>query len=421
MRILWISHFLPYPPKAGLLQRGYHLIRELARHSDVDLLTFNQPRLLNPLMPPTVDAPAAAAHALEDFCRVRGVVDIPLARIPQGRAILALMSLMRGQPYEMSWLRSPKFEKLLGSLLADARYDLIHLDTIGLAGYLPAIREHSPTTCVSLGHHNIESHMLHRRASLHESGLLRSYFEREARLLESHEKRLCPRFDLNITCSDLDTARLRDLTDADPVVTIPNGVDTTMLAPGTMKRDPNRLLFVGTMNWYPNVDAMRFFLNEAWPLLTAAHPALQIDIIGNAPPQDLLRAAQRDPRVRVHGFVDDLQPYLQNAGIYVCPIRDGGGTKLKVLEAFASGIPMVAHPVACEGIEIQDGVHAVLASSAADFAAAVSRLMERTEERARLADSARRLVEERYSFSSIGQMLHQSFRAVAETRQAGAR
>jgi glycosyltransferase involved in cell wall biosynthesis len=412
MRILWISHFLPYPPKAGLLQRGYHLVKELARYSAVDLLAFNQPRLLEPVMPATRTPLTAAINELEQFTRVRGVMNIPLARMPYGRSLLALDSLFHKRPYETTWLKSRRFAEMIESTLAEQRYDVIHLDTIGLAVYLDLIRRNSQGARLSLGHHNIESHMLHRRASRQTVAALRHYFALEAGRLETYEREVCPQVDLNITCSDLDSERLAMLTRAPLIVTVENGVDIAPVQPASPVRQAGRLLFVGTMNWYPNADAMRFFLAEVWPGLTAVCPDVSLDIIGNAPPRDIARAGEHDRRIRVHGFVDDIQPYLDRAGLYICPIRDGGGTKLKVLEAFAAGIPMVAHPLACEGIPAIDRTHVWFAESAADFKDAIVNLLHDEHERSRLARAARHLVEQRYGFPSIGQQLQRHFAAL---------
>jgi glycosyltransferase involved in cell wall biosynthesis len=250
--------------------------------------------------------------------------------------------------------------------------------------------------------------MLLRRA---ETGplLRRLYFRQEGLRLARYERQQCPRFDLNIVCSELDAVRLAESIHLPRVVTIENGVDVDYFQPSDAPADPHKLIFVGTMNWYPNVDAMRFFLSEVWPILTRMEPKMSIDIIGANPPADLLEFARKDPRVKVHGFVDDVRPYLAAAAVYVCPIRDGGGTKLKVLDAFASGVPMVAHPVACEGIAAEDGKHVMFAREAEEFATRIQQLSREEIARRRLSMHARKLVEDRYSVGSIGRRLHQQF------------
>jgi polysaccharide biosynthesis protein PslH len=419
MKILWVSHFLPYPPKGGLLLRGYNLVRELSRYAAVDILAFNQPRLLHPLLPDRKDPEAVAIEELGRFSRIVGVENVPLSDKPWGTALVALRSLVSKYPYTINWLVSRSFSNRLARVLEQTRYDVVHLDTISLAYYRHLVETHSPGSALSLGHHNIESHMLLRRAGKSGNWLKRLYFLQEGLRLARYEKRHCPEFDLNIVCSDLDGQRLGELARLPRIRTIENGVDVEYFRPGERMGDPRKLIFVGTMNWYPNVDAMRFFLDSVWPLLTRLEPDVSMDIVGANPPDDLYEYQRKDARIKVHGFVDDVRTYLVEAGIYVCPIRDGGGTKLKVLDAFASGVPMVAHPVACEGIAVQDGRHVLLASEPDSYATKILELMKDEGMRRRLATEARKLVETHYSFSSIGRRLYEEFSSISSTNQDG--
>ncbi len=418
MKILWISHFLPYPPKGGLLLRGYNLVRELSRYAAVDLLAFNQPRLLHPLLPGSHDPEAIAIEELGRFCRVVGVENIPLSDRPWGAGVLAAKSLFSRYPYTVNWLVSRRFSDRLARVLAQTQYDVVHFDTISLAYYRHLLERHASGSALSLGHHNIESHMLLRRAGKSGNWLKRLYYFQEGLRLARYEKRVCPEFDLNIVCSDLDANRLSKLARIPRIRAIENGVDIEYFRPGAKAGDPKRLIFVGTMNWYPNVDAMRFFLSAVWPVLTQLEPGVSMEIVGANPPADLMEYQQKDTRVRVHGFVDDVRPYLAEAGIYVCPVRDGGGTKLKVLDAFSSGVPMVAHPIACEGIAVEDGRHVLLASDPDSYATKIIELMQDEPLRCRMATEARKLVETRYSFASIGRRLYEEFSSISTTHRA---
>jgi polysaccharide biosynthesis protein PslH len=330
-----------------------------------------------------------------------------------------LKSLFSRYPYTVNWLVSRSFSDRLARVLDQTQYDVVHFDTISLAYYRHLVETHSPASALSLGHHNIESHMLLRRAGKSGNWLKRLYFLQEGLRLASYEKRHCPEFDLNIVCSDLDGQRLGELARVPRIRTIENGVDVEYFRPGERMGDPRRLIFVGTMNWYPNVDAMRFFLSSVWPLLTRLEPDVSMDIVGANPPDDLYEYQRKDARIKVHGFVDDVRTYLAEAGIYVCPIRDGGGTKLKVLDAFASGVPMVAHPVACEGIAIQDGRHVLLASEPDSYATKIFELMKDEGMRRRLATEARKLVETHYSFSSIGRRLYEELLSITSANRVG--
>jgi glycosyltransferase involved in cell wall biosynthesis len=170
------------------------------------------------------------------------------------------------------------------------------------------------------------------------------------------------------------------------------------------------------MNWYPNVDAVLFLLQEIWPLVVRDFPLARLDIVGANAPESIKRAAKAHPGVAVHGYVDDIRPLVDSATLYVCPIRDGGGTKLKVLDALAMAKCLVAHPIACEGIAVTPGRDVVYASTAEEFANSIGRLFRDPSERRRIGAAARALAVERYSFASIGAGLSDLLEGIASGR-----
>jgi polysaccharide biosynthesis protein PslH len=157
-----------------------------------------------------------------------------------------------------------------------------------------------------------------------------------------------------------------------------------------------------------------FLLREVWPIAKARQPDLQLDIVGSAPPQSVVSRAAGLKDVRVHGFVDDVRPLMDAATLYVCPIRDGGGTKLKLLDAFAMEKCVIAHPIACEGIDVSPGVNVQLAESAEAFAEAIGRLLNESAVRLAMGRAARNFVVERYSFSHIGGQLCDLFESTVK-------
>jgi glycosyltransferase involved in cell wall biosynthesis len=394
MHILWLSHLLPYPPKGGVQQRSFNLLREVAKRHDVTLLAFNQPALS-----PTREAVAEAERALGEFATVASAIDIRHDVRRGGRARLALRSLVSKWPYSINWLNDPSYAHALNAVLARAKFDAAHFDTLGLAPYLEKI---SPLPAI-LNHHNIESDMMLRRAELESGTLKRLYFRQEGLRLQRYEQQVTPRFALNVTCSALDGERLQTLVPNLPYEVIPNGVDLDYFSPREALgglRD-NSALFAGGLAWYPNESAMRWFLNDIWPLLADVEGA-SMTIAGRKPPSWLKETGQRLPSMRVTGFVDDIRPYMEEAAVYVCPIFDGGGTKLKMLDAMAMGKAIVAHPIACEGIDIVHGEHVLMAEDPREFARLVAELWKNRTLRQSLGDNARRLVVQRYSFGEIG-------------------
>jgi len=412
MRILWLSHLVPYPPKSGALMRAHHLLRETARRHEVHLLAFHQPDLMAPLFDSPEEGLAEAHEALNRICASLEVFDIPSEQLRRGRARLALRSLAGGAPYTIRWLHSPAFRRAVREWTARIEPDLVHFDTISLVPYQNEVGSRPSV----LDHHNIESHLLLRRASRDFNPLRRAYFWQEGKRLASWEKSWCGRFSLNLTCSDLDAKRLERVCPGARTAVVPNPVDLDYFRPDPARReDPQCLIFVGTLSWDPNRDAADFIAGQLWPRLRRALPEVRMDVIGAHPPRRLLELSRRDLAFRVHGFVDDIRPALDAAAVYLCPIRDGGGTKLKILDAFAMRKAVVAHPVACEGIAVTERRDVRFARTPEEWVAEIRRLLADPALRRAQGEAARDLVERRYSTEVVGRELSELYeRCVVE-------
>ena len=410
MKILWLSHLIPYPPKGGALQRSYNMIRELSRYHEVSLLAFNQLSLISPLFESVTSGIEEARSSLSQFCRRLAFFGIASDRSKWSRYLLGLKSLLY-EPYNINWLKSKAFASTMGDWIQQENYDLIHFDTISLIPFYPLVPRFVAT---SLDHHNIESHMLLRRAKNQNNLLKNIYFWQEGLRLKRYERHFCPRFSLNITCSDLDTERLLEIVPQANVRTIPNGVDLDFFKPKTTSSQANRLIFVGRMSWYPNIEAVTYIAEKLWPHLKKKHPELECDIIGANPPESIRRLASRFPGFHVHGFVHDVRPYIDAATVYVCPIRDGGGTKLKILDAMAMAKAVVAHPVACEGIDVKNNHNVLLADNETKFIQHIDDLLCSSEKRKALGKEARRLMEESYGYQAIGRQLSTALQLCVE-------
>ena len=410
MQILWVSQVIPYPPKAGVLIRCYYLLRALARAHEVDLVAFIQEPFLKTFYPDVETGLAECRKALEPFCRSVTFLPIEPLKRPKGQLRTALESLFLGDGYITRWLQGPKARAAISGLARENRYDLAHFDTIALAPYRELLGD-VPST---LGHHNVESHMLLRRAEVEKDWLKKAFFSQEGRRLRRYEARVARKFAAHITCSELDNERLREFVPGLNTVCIPNGVDVEFLAPihGPTRQDS--LIFVGTMNWYPNVDAVLFLLREIWPLVIAKRPNATLDIVGAGAPATVTDLAATLPGVTVHGYVPDFRPMIDSAAIYICPVRDGGGTKLKILDALSMAKCIVAHPIACEGIVVTPDKDCIFADAANDFAEKVDLLLRDDVRRATLGSAARGLAVQRYAFDLIGQQLVRVFEGIAQ-------
>jgi polysaccharide biosynthesis protein PslH len=410
MRILWVSHVIPYPPKSGVHLRSYNLLRGVAARHDVDLLAFIQEPWLDVFYPSRREGLEECARELGKLCRSVRFLPIDSLKRSGGKVRTAVEGLIFPTSYTIRWLQSAQAHAAFAEAAQRTPYSLVHFDTIGLAPF----RTHFPGTPATLGHHNIESHMLSRRGENEHNFVKRMYYQMEGARVRRYESRVAGDFDLHITCSELDCARLRAVAPSVHAVAVPNGVDAEYFQPAQSDSTVPSLIFVGSLNWYPNVDAVLFLLREVWPLVKARQPDLQLNIVGSAPPQSVLSLAAGLKDVRVHGFVNDVRPLMDAATLYVCPIRDGGGTKLKLLDAFAMEKCVIANPIACEGIDVNPGVNVQLAESAEAFAEAIGRLLSDSVVRLAIGRAARKLVAERYSFSKIGVQLCEFFESTVK-------
>jgi len=389
MKILWFSHFLPYPPRGGAKQRSYNLIKEAAGKHKVYLFAINH----------DAGNTAEAIDALKKFCYGVKIIDLPADRsFKYFRAVSNLFSII---PYTAFWLQSEEIRLSIRQILKKDVFDLAHFDSIDACGYL----KEANNMLKVLNHHNIESQMMFRRSLKDISPLKKLYFFWEALRLRNYEKKVCPQFNYNLTVSELDKERLLRISSKAKVEVVENGVDTEYFQAKGDNIEPYSLIFAGRLEWYPNRDAIMFFAKKIWPLLKKEIPQVKITVIGDNPPGYILRLSRKDPSFIVTGFVEDVRPYLEKAQVYICPIRDGGGTKLKILDALAMAKPVVAHPVAIEGIAVEPEKHLLLAETPQEFVRQIKRLFEDFYLRGRLAKEARRLAVEKYDFKQIGAKL----------------
>ncbi|HSB97401.1 MAG TPA: glycosyltransferase family 4 protein [Spongiibacteraceae bacterium] len=391
--------------------RSYNLLHELAKHHDVDVFALNQKRLLGSYFPSVAAGIKAANEHLGAFINRFAVEEIPTEERRWGRQLQALTSLFRRTPYSINWLESESARRQIAQWIQTSNYDAVHFDTISLAIFLPPEIK-CPTV---MDHHNIESHMMLRRALKEENFLRRWYFRQEANRLLAFEKKFLRKFTAHIVCSDDDRERILEIDSELDVAVIPNGI---ALEPYPVTRNPvqpPRLLFIGGLSWYPNQDAVHYIIDELWERIKIAIPNIEMHIVGKNPSPKIVQTAANDPQFKVHGYVEDISEFYSQALAYLCPIRDGGGTKLKILDALAHKLPVVAHPLACEGIEAIDGKHVLLAETPEAFVEKIL-LLQNPALNAEIGESGAELIKERYDFQAIGLNLSNLFHGIARAQ-----
>lgn len=399
MKVLWLGHNIGYPPKGGALQRNYNLIREVASQCELHLLAFDQP-----VTRPEHITPEDCVAALSKFCASVDWVPLRQSSILRSRYGLAIQGLVSREPYDFLWLKSDEMARKLKRAVKEFAPDVIHFDALGLAQYHHLVGQAGTV----LTHHDVESSKIAVRAKKAANPLLRRYFELESSKLASAEQNWCPRFGANVVVSEDEGAVLSRACPGLDIRVVPNGVDTSYFTP---RLDPggNTILFCGSMDMHPNQEAMEYFLQKIWPRLIAQSPDVKLCVAGRNPPDWLVQLGKSDSRICITGFVDDVRPYFQKAAVCICPILSGGGTRLKILDSLAMGVPVVATSFAASGLSLRHDKHLLLADSEDEFARAILELLGDQALRVRLSRAGADRVHEVYSWAVVAKALIEAY------------
>jgi polysaccharide biosynthesis protein PslH len=363
----------PYPLAGGGALRTASLLHYLAEAHDVDLIVFRQP-----------GAPHPAKHMPVGLVRHMTVIDLPAkSRTPAARALRNAVRLARRVPPLVD--RFSGFGAQIAEAVKGRRYEIGVIEHFWCAPYHPQIVAACASTVLDL--HNVESD-LHARCAATETGLGAVAHRVFARASLRLERQWLPRFTHVLVPAEVGHAL------ACPVSVYPNSLPSQPL-PTETKR--NAIVFLGNMEYHPNLSAVRFFRREIWPLLRERHPDLVWRLVGKNP--DAIRAITAgDSRIEVSGEVDDAVRELAKATVAVVPLLAGSGTRLKILEAWAAGTPVVSTTIGAEGLPVRDGQHLLLADGPSQFAEAVERLLACSDLRESLAVAGRLLLEKEFTW-----------------------
>lgn len=389
MRILLLTPQRPYPPHQGTTLRNFNLVKELARRHDVSVLSFIEP-----------DQNPADPGPLPDLCHWLETVPVP-----QRTTALRLRQMLTSRRPDMSWrLWSPEFAARLAARLAAEPVDVVQVEGIEMAPYLPLAEAARPRPRLIYDAHNAEW-ILQMRACLTDvknprRWVAAAYSWVQWQRLRRYEASLLRRADHTIAMSQPDEAALREVAPAAPITVIPNGVDLD--AYGNFSGPPiaHDLVFTGKMDFRPNIDAVLWFGQSVLPLIQQQRPDTTFAIVGQRP-HPRLDALRQNPAITITGFVDDIRPYIAGATVYVAPLRVGGGTRLKLMEAMAMGKAIVATQVGAEGFPVTDGRELLLADEPDAFAARVLQLLADAPRRELLGQAGLEFARANYGWDSL--------------------
>jgi polysaccharide biosynthesis protein PslH len=394
MRLLVITETVPYPLDTGGRIKTWHTIEALAREHEVHCHAF-------------VRTEAQRADALPTLQRVCASVELHLVHRSVGRELaFVLRSLATGLPFTVVRHFDVHAAAVMAAVCRQRGIDAVYADHLSTFEY--AIRLGLPIVHDA---HNVEHRILERAIEHLGIGPRRLLYAREWRRLRAYEAAMYPRATGIFTVSEVDRQDIAALAGPGvPVSAVPISVGASTFTPLSVVPQTARALFLGTLDWPPNADAVRFFLGEVWPLVRRAVPDAELTIVGRGE-APLVRAFGATPGVRFTGRVPDIEPYVRDSRVMVVPIRSGSGMRVKILDAVARGLPVVTTSVGVEGIEAASGVHLDIADDPEAFAAATCRLLRDDALVRERSQAARALALERYDTGVVGRLQLAALRA----------
>lgn len=401
MRVIHVTNELPYPMDRGAPVRSYQLLRWLGQEFEIDVLALTEK---------SGDALTEAKAAVNTVCR--SVRTFPSHEVSAlGRPLKAINYAVRGIPID---LRGYASRPLMDALWHEARRgtDVIAIEHAGMMAYLDAIPPAQRARTVGLSH-DVDFAKFARLAEVEPSLARKMRLRLHGRMMRRWEPRSAARCGRYTTVSETDRQRLLRADPRIKATVVPNGVDVDRYRPLPPPARKSGILFLGNLSYRPNIDAVTWLVEGILPRVWEAGVQAALDVVGVNPTLETERLAS--DRVRVVGPVADVLSSYQAAQISVVPLRAGGGTRLKILEAMALGRPVVSTTIGCEGLEVETGVHLLIADTEQEFAAAVVELLGDEARRTQLARNARELVERRYDWRNIAGELANVYREVANT------
>lgn len=403
-KILFLTQVLPYPPHSGAKLRAYYVLRQLAQQHEVTLLSFVRE-----------DDKIEAVKHLEDICGA--VYTVPMHRSLLRNVRAGVKAVFMGQSVIIVRDEMPEMHRAIHFLLAAQSFDVIHADQTSMAQYalyaqrLNAKTFGHPHTPMVLDAHNALYRIPERMARHESNPLKRRLYQREARVLARYEVDTYNRFDHVVFVTSVDqeeivqrtlqTGRAVSSRSRPTISVIPICVDTDE-KPLVARRD--QLLTVthlGTMFWPPNVEGVLWFAREVFPKVLAQMPEARFVVVGKDPPKEVQDLALQVRNVQVTGYVPDPEPYLAETGVFIVPLRAGGGMRVKIIDAWSWGLPIVSTSIGAEGIEIGEGENILIGDTPEALADAVVRVLREPVLGERLRTQGRAWVEAHYHWRNV--------------------
>lgn len=391
MRVLFVAGDCPFPPDSGGTLRTYNLLKRVCEIHEITLVAPSKPG---------VDLNTAFAG------RLKQVVMVPTPPRTLTGTLCALASRL---PYIVRAHENPAMDAAVEQALQDQAFDLIHCDNISA---VPSIPADAPLPKV-FNAHNIEAAIWERYLREERRPWMTPVMSSQLEKVRAYEAQLCHLFNACVAVSEQDRIQMRRYGFKQTRI-VANGVDLDYYEPLSDPVEPH-LTFVGSLDWRPNQDGLRWFLESIWPLIQAGAPRARMSVVGRRPPKWARQFCSRHG-ARLCADAPDVRPHLAEASVVVVPLRIGGGSRLKILEAMAAGKPVISTSIGAEGLNVRNDEHILIADSPEDFAHITVRLLNDAGRREALGCAGRRLVEAQYGWDAIAAELDAAWKMTAALR-----
>jgi glycosyltransferase involved in cell wall biosynthesis len=391
LNILIVSAQFPYPPRSGFATRVYQLARQLSARHDVTLLSY------------ALSHERDGVESLATQMTVRPVEWEPVSAI--GKRAVQALTIASLRPYYCRDVYSEGMQQAIDEVCSTEHFDVIQVESSFLCDY-----RFPRDARLVIDEHNVEYEVF-RRMSEGERSLPRRVFNRlEYLRCRRFEQAWWARADACVVTSERELPTVRACAPGTTVAVVPNAVDLDYFAPSSIPAEPHTIVFNGILTYRPNVDGARFLIDEVWPLVHDRYPDARLTLVGRSDGVDT--RSLMAPGVELVGEVPDIRPYINRAEVVAVPIRIGGGTRLKVVEALAMGRAAVSTALGCEGLAVLDREHLLIADDAPAFASRIFEAFESPALRDSLGRAGRRLVEGSYSWELAGARLESLYRQI---------
>ncbi|MFL6451424.1 MAG: glycosyltransferase [Bryobacteraceae bacterium] len=383
MKILWVKTDFLHPTTRGGQIRTLEMVRQLHKNHEVHYIAFDDPA-----------TPEGLSRSSEYCSYAYPVQHKIVSKTSPAFALQLAQGLISPIPVAGMRYRSPMMRDAISKVTSEHSFDAKICDFL-----FPAINIDDLSSW-TLFQHNVESVIWERHAKAGRTIAHRAYFAGQAKRMLNWERDVCRAVAHVVAVSEVDEQMMRSRFGVKSISSVPTGVDVDYFEKPESASLSHDLVFVGSMDWMPNIDGMRWFLSEVFPKIQAKRPGCTLAIVGRNPPPAILEPA-KSAGITVTGTVPDVRPYLWESTVSIVPLRIGGGTRLKIFEAMAAGAPVVSTTIGAEGLPIQDDATIRIGDSTDAFAHHCLELLEHEPVRRRLADAAKQLVVENFSWEQV--------------------